>query len=181
MSWYWWMILGAALFGVARWWIADAMQARRTCSWCTRVSGNHVAGHTDDQCQAPRRDQELREQYESALKRQNTQQDQDNARRTATQAEQATRAAARLRLITVGTITTRTRTSGPNEIHVSGWEFDRSHEPGSEGRASSPTRTPYQHTGAPEAAHGWSLDELHAMAHGGSCRCDVVRLARNVC
>lgn len=179
MAWYWWMILGAALFGVARWWIADAVQSSKTCTWCTRVSGYCVAGHTDGQCQAPRRDQELREQYESALKRQTSQQEEGRARRVAAQAGEATRAAARLRLLTVGTITTRTGRGG-NEIHVSGWEFDRSHEPGSEGRASSPTRTAYQHTGAPEAAHGWSLDELHAMAHGGSCRCDVVRLARYV-
>ncbi|MGW8730563.1 hypothetical protein ACWGNF_31555 [Streptomyces sp. NPDC055808] len=179
MTWYWWMILGAALFGAARWWFADALQARRTCAWCSRVSGHPVTGHTDGQCQAPRRDQELHEQYESALKRQSARQDDDRARTAADQAEKATRAAARLRLITVGTITTRTG-RGPNEIHISGWEFDRSHEPGSEGRASSPTHTPYQHTGAPEAAHGWTLDELHAMAHGGSCRCDVVRLARYV-
>ncbi|WP_435059515.1 hypothetical protein [Streptomyces sp. bgisy060] len=179
MSWYWWMLLGAALFGVARWWIADALQSRATCTWCTGVSGHRVAGHTDGQCQAPRRDQELREQYESALKRQSSQKDSDRARRAAVQAEETARAAARLRLIKVGTITTRTGRGG-NEIHVTGWEFDRSHEPGSEGRVSSSTRTEYRHTGAPEAAHGWTLDELHAMAHGGSCCCDVVRLARYV-
>lgn len=179
MSWYWWMILGAALFGAARWWTTGAVRSATTCTWCTRVSGHHVAGHTDGQCQAPGRDKELREQYDNSLKRQSTQQDQARARRAAVQAETTARTAARLRLIKVGTITTRTGRSG-NQIHVTGWEFDAAHQPGSEGRASSPTRTEHHHTGAPETAHGWTLGELHAMAHGGSCRCDVVRITQHM-
>ncbi|MEU2076615.1 hypothetical protein [Streptomyces sp. NPDC013489] len=175
MSWYWWMILGAAVFGAARWWIADMLYSRTTCSWCTRVSGHDVHGHTDDQCQAPGRDQQLREQYESSLQRQTDRREHDRARRTEADAAQAGRAAARLRLIKVGTITTRTG-GGRNEIHVTGWEFDASHEPGREGRVSSPNRTPYTGSST-EAGYGWSLAELHAMAHGGSCRCDVARLA----
>lgn len=59
---------------------------------------------------------------------------------------------------------------------MSGWAFDTLSGPHT--GPSKETSQPYSSTGAPEKAHGWTLQELHAIAHGRACQCDVVRLAR---
>jgi cytoskeletal protein RodZ len=180
MSWYWWMVLGAVLALVARWWLQDlfgSLRPVKTCEWCRRASGGHqVTGHSWEECEGPRADRRAEEHREADRRSKQERRQETAAAKAATNAENIARLAAKLRIIQVGTITTR-HTSRRNEINVSGWHFDQA---GPYSGPSSPNAQAVAWEGAPEQAHGWTLLELHTIAHGGSCRCDVLDLARHV-
>ncbi|MFE2693674.1 hypothetical protein [Streptomyces mirabilis] len=179
MSWYWWMTLGAVLALVARSGLPGLFTALRpvkTCSWCERTSGFQVLGHSFEECQGPRAERREEDRRHEEQLRQRVQRKQNSQDRATVQAERAARHEARLRLIQVGKITTR-HTARGNSIDLTGWIFDRTSGPGPISITDGSLQS-YLMTGAPEKAHGWTLPELHALAHGGSCTCDVVRLAR---
>ena len=182
MSWYWWMALGAALALAARWWSKDlfgSLRPVKTCEWCRRASGGHeVTGHSWEECEGPRADRRAEEQREADRRFKADRRRQNAEAKAATDAENIARLAAKLRIIQVGTITTR-RNSRGGVIDVSGWHFDRVSGPNN-GGPSSPNGQAMTWKGAPEQAHGWTLLELHTIAHGGSCQCDVLDLARHV-
>jgi len=165
-----WIVLGAVLLGALQAGLRQLRMPETGCSWCTRVSGHTVTGHTADMCQGPRIAEQQRADIDAAHQRdlkRCAEQLTEHASRS--EAEKA-RTDARLRIEHIGTVTTR-----GNEIHVTGWQF--STLPYGVKAASSQT---FGHRGRPEQTCGWSVQELHAMAHGGACRCDVVRLARTL-
>ncbi|MFD0287709.1 hypothetical protein [Streptomyces lutosisoli] len=180
MSWYWWMFVGAALALVARALLpglASALRPVRTCSWCERTSGFQVLGHGSEECQGPRAERREEDRRHAEKLSQRAQRKRSSQDRATAQAERAARHEARLRLIQVGKITTRCTARG-NSIDLTGWIFDRTSGPGPISVTDGSLQS-YLTTGAPERVHGWTLPELHALAHGGSCPCDVMRLARN--
>ncbi|MGW6571928.1 hypothetical protein ACWGAN_07100 [Streptomyces sp. NPDC054945] len=175
--WYALMLLGATIALGGRWYFCGtlASRPRERCSWCRMASGHEVTGHNYETCQGPVRER-LAEERQAAdrkfaaerreAQRQTQQNDLD--RRLARQR-------GRMRLVQVGTVTTRTSSSGP-VIDISGWVFDAATI--ASGQRPSGAPTTFRTGGAPEKVHGWTLPELHAMAHGGACTCDVVRLSR---
>ncbi|MEU0030769.1 hypothetical protein [Streptomyces sp. NPDC006335] len=181
MPWYLWMLLGAVVYvGVSYYLIESATAIRpkspETCSWCSSASGHTVTGHSYATCRGPvdARVAEERRRADQQFKREHR--DEDARKAAQAKAAELARHAGKMRMLQIGTITTRTGPRG-NEIHVSGWAFDTL--PGPHTGPSKGTSQPYSGTGAPEEVHGWTLRELHAIAHGGACRCDVVRLTRN--
>ncbi|MFE7442379.1 hypothetical protein ACFU7X_18230 [Streptomyces chartreusis] len=140
------------------------------CSWCTRASGHEVTGHTDDQCQGPRLAQSQRAEIEATHQRDLQRSEARLTEHTEKRKAERARTAARLRIEHIGNVTTRGR-----EIHITGWRFS-THPFGTEVTGGQA----YSYVGAPEQTSGWNVDELHAIAHGGACRCDVARLARIV-
>ncbi|TDU67903.1 hypothetical protein [Streptomyces sp. KS 21] len=175
--WYVLLLIGAAVALGGRWYFYGTLASRpgETCSWCRTASGHEVVGHTFETCHGPVRER-LAEERQAAdrkfaaerreAQRQTQQNDLD--RRLARQQ-------GRMRLVQVGTVTTRTSSSGP-VIDISGWVFDAATT--ASGQRPSGAPTTFRTGGAPEKIHGWTLPELHAMAHGGACSCDVVRLSR---
>jgi hypothetical protein len=142
----------------------------KVCSWCTRVSGHEVTGHTVDRCQGPRLAEQQRAEFEATHKQALQRSEDRLTRQTEKRETEKARTAARLRIEHIGNVTTRGR-----EIHITGWRFT-THPFGTETTGGQA----YSYVGAPEQTSGWNVEELHAMAHGGACRCDVVRLARTV-
>ncbi|MFI6658138.1 hypothetical protein ACIBL8_21745 [Streptomyces sp. NPDC050523] len=175
MSAWLYVILGAVVLAGAQAVVRQLRTPPACCSWCTRASGHQVTGHTDNHCRGPLLAQQQRADIDAAhqrdLDRKNTQLTEQNVRR---QAERE-RHAARLRILQVGTIATR-RTGRGNRIVLAGWIFDRTTGPG-DAAVIHGTPQLITATGAPEKIHGWTLPELHAMVHGGACRCDVTDLA----
>ncbi|MCY0946316.1 hypothetical protein [Streptomyces antarcticus] len=177
--WYVWIVIGAATALGGRWYLCGTLadKARETCSWCRSASGSEVTGHTYETCRGPVREQQAEQQRSAERKfnadrraeyQQTRQNDLDRRR---------TRQQGRMRLVQVGTVTTRTGAGEP-VIDINGWVFDGATN--TSGQHPSGTPTTFRVTGTPESVHGWTLPELHAMAHGGACTCDVVRLSRNV-
>ncbi|MGW0647314.1 hypothetical protein ACWD4T_00665 [Streptomyces umbrinus] len=146
------------------------------CSWCTRASGHQVTGHTETQCRGPRLAQQQRADLGTAHQRDLDRKNKQLAKQAVQRQAEKERHAARLRILQIGTITTR-RTCRRNVINITGWTFDRLSGPRGADVADG-TPEVFEITGTPEKIHGWTLAELHAIAHGGSCTCDVVQLAR---
>ncbi|MFD0269631.1 hypothetical protein ACFVGY_24145 [Streptomyces sp. NPDC127106] len=178
LPWYVLILIGAALaLGGRRYFYGTlATRPRESCSWCRIASGHEVAGHTYATCHGPVRERQAEQQKAAdrkfaADRRENLRQTQQNDldRRLARQR-------GRMRLVQVGTVTTRTSSSGA-VIDISGWVFDAATT--TSGQRSPGRPTTFRTGGAPEKVHGWTLPELHAMAHGGACTCDVVRLSRS--
>ncbi|MGW3414574.1 hypothetical protein [Streptomyces sp. NPDC000888] len=166
-----WVVLGAVLLSL----LQAAVRALRmppVCSWCARASGHEVTGHTTQQCQGPRRAEQQRADIDAAHQRDLERRD----RRLADHADRRTaerqRTAAKLRVEQIGTVTTRGR-----EIHVTGWRFS-AYPYGVEVPGGGQLAYAYQ--GRPEQTSGWTVEELHAMTHGGACSCDVARLAKTL-
>ncbi|MGW2865921.1 hypothetical protein [Streptomyces sp. NPDC001205] len=181
MSWYWWMVLGAlALMGARALWgkLREIVRPTRSCSWCARSSGFEVTGHSYEMCRGPHSERLAEEQRLADRQFEEKRRKEFAAAQAVTRAEDFARQSARLRLLQVGTITTRSTSRG-DIIDVSGWQFDLSCGPNG-GGASSASAENFRTTGAPEKVHGWTLQELHALAHGGACNCDVVRMAKHV-
>ncbi|MFF4741293.1 hypothetical protein ACFY2W_36230 [Streptomyces sp. NPDC001262] len=182
MFWFLWMALGAVTVLGLRVLVAKARESVapvKTCEWCRRVSGGYeVTGHSYEECDGPKavRREEERRHADRLFKEERRKE--YAAAQAATEAEEIARQAAKMRLIQVGTITTR-RTADGDVIDISGWHFDTAPGPNN-GGPSTPDSRPLSWRGAPEKAHGWTLQELHTMAHGGACQCDVLRLARRV-
>ncbi|WP_331732166.1 hypothetical protein OG592_41265 (plasmid) [Streptomyces avidinii] len=172
-----WLVIGAATaLGGRRYLSATlANRARTTCSWCRTASGYDVTGHTYETCHGPARERQAEEQR--AWERRLTADRQTQYQRTRQNDldRRRDRQKSRKRLVQVGTVTTRTGPGGP-VIDISGWVFDSATT--SSGQRPSGSPTTFRTTGSPEKVHGWTLPELHAMAHGGACACDVVRLSR---
>jgi hypothetical protein len=182
MTWYWWMILGAALALGGTYYLTGSLQAIKpkapeTCAWCSRVSGHTVTGHSYQACRGPADAQLTEERRRSSAQAARQRRSQEAEHLAAATATERARQDSRARILQVGTITTRTSPRG-NEIHVSGWVFDSLTGPYSGPSKGSPQ--PFSGPGAPEKWCGWTVLELHAIAHGGGCRCDVVRLAQHV-
>lgn len=180
MPWYLWMLLGAVVYIGLSYYLTESLIALKpkppeTCSWCSSASGHTVTGHSYATCRGPV-DAHLAEERRRADQKFRQDRRTENAQQqaAATELERA-RQAGRLRMLQIGTITTRTGPRG-NQIHVSGWAFDSLSGPYS--GPSDGTLQSYSGTGAPEKTCGWTIQELHAVAHGGACQCDVVRLAR---
>ncbi|GAA1552984.1 hypothetical protein [Streptomyces globosus] len=175
MPWYL-LLIGAVIALGGRWYFCGTLadKPRGTCSWCRAASGHEVAGHTYETCRGPVRERQAEEQraadrkFAAARRAQHQQTRQNDLDR------QLARQKSRMRLVQVGTVTTRTGAGGP-VIDISGWVFDTA----ASGQRPSGQPTAFRTRGAPEKVHGWTLPELHAMAHGGACTCDVVRLSRN--
>ncbi|MBT2406854.1 MULTISPECIES: hypothetical protein [unclassified Streptomyces] len=176
--WYVLLLIGAAiaLGGRQYFYGTLANKPRETCSWCRMASGHEVAGHTYETCRGLVRERQAEEQRAADRKfaadrraehQQNQQNELDQSR---------ARQKGRMRLLQVGTVTTRTGPTG-YVIDISGWMFDAATAASGQRPSGSPAT--FRTTGAPENVHGWTLPELHAMAHGGACTCDVVRLSRN--
>jgi hypothetical protein len=144
------------------------LRVPKVCSWCTRASGHEVTGHTVDRCQGPRLAEQQRAEIEATHQRALQRSEDRLTQQTKKREAETARTASRLRIEHIGTVTTRGR-----EIHITGWRFS-THPFGTETAGGQA----YSYVGAPEQTSGWNVDELHAMAHGGACRCDVVRLAR---
>lgn len=163
------VVLGAVLLGALQ---AAVRQLRmpKVCSWCTSASGHEVTGHTVDRCQGPRLAAQQRAEIDAAHQRDLKRSEARLTEHTEKSEAEKARTAARLRIEHIGNVTTRGR-----EIHITGWRFS-THPFGTETTGGQA----YAYQGAPEQTSGWNVDELHAMAHGGACRCDVVRLARTV-
>lgn len=177
MPWYLWMLLGAVVYVGVSYYLTESLIAIRpkppeTCSWCSSTSGHTVTGHSYATCRGPV-DAQLAEERHRADQKVKRERRVEDARQA--KAAELARHACKMRILQIGTITTRTSPRG-NEIHVSGWAFDTLSGP--HAGPSKGTSQPYSSIGAPEKAHGWTLQELHAIAHGGACQCDVVRLTR---
>ncbi|MFE9481220.1 hypothetical protein ACFYNM_21765 [Streptomyces spororaveus] len=177
--WYVLLLIGAAIALGGRWYFYGTLASRpsETCSWCRTASGHEVAGHTFETCHGPVRgrlagERQAVDRNFAAERREAQRQTQQNEldRRRARQQ-------GRMRLMQVGTVTTRTGFRGRPVIDISGWVFDAATT--TSGQHPSGSSTTFRTGGAPEKVHGWNLPELHAMAHGGACACDVVRLSRN--
>lgn len=173
LAWYWWMLLGAAVTIGGTYWLTGSLaaikpKAPESCTWCSRASGHTVTGHSYETCHAPVSAQANEERRVAVLQYTKQRQEDKATAAAANRASEIARQKARLRVLQIGTLTTRTGRGG-NEIRVEGWHFDR----------SAGNSAAYNTTGAPEAVHGWTLAELHAIAHGGACKCDVVRLAKH--
>ncbi|WP_327388918.1 hypothetical protein [Streptomyces sp. NBC_01207] len=176
--WYVWLAIGAATVLGGRWYFSGTLtiRAHESCSWCRTASGHEVTGHTYESCRGPVREQQAEEQRaterrfaaDRRVQYQQTRQNDLERRRARQQG--------RMRLVQVRTVTTRTGSSGP-AIDINGWVFDGATT--ASGRRPPGSPTTVRVTGAPEKVHGWTLPELHAMAHGGACTCDVVRLSRS--
>ncbi|MFD4555302.1 hypothetical protein ACFWP5_13445 [Streptomyces sp. NPDC058469] len=166
-----WVALGAVLLSLLQA-AVRALRVPSVCSWCTRASGHEVTGHTFDQCRGPRLAEQQRADIDAAhrrdLERRDRQLTEHADRRTAEQQ----RTAAKLRVEQIGNVTTRGR-----EIHVTGWRF-ATYPYGAE--APGGGQQAYAYQGRPEQASGWTVEELHAMTHGGACSCDVARLAKTL-
>ncbi|ONK09276.1 hypothetical protein [Streptomyces sp. MP131-18] len=176
MAWTWWMALGAATLLALRVVVAKIRPAR-TCSWCGRMSGHEVTGHSYGRCQGPQRERRADEQFRAELERTRAKWRRERERDTARAAAQIALDTSKMRLIKVGTITTRS-SRGALIVDISDWAFDNTSGPYS-GFTPGGTQRTFNGTGAPEKFHGWTLPELHLIAHGGQCRCDVARLAKN--
>jgi hypothetical protein len=176
MSAWLYILLGAVVLAGAQAGVRQLRMPSAGCSWCTRASGHQVTGHTDNQCRGPLLAQQQRTDIDTAHRRDLDRKDQQLAEQAAQHQAEKMRHAARLRILQVGTITTR-RTGRGNSIVLSGWIFDRTTGPGNAGDIPG-TPQMITATGAPEKIHGWTLPELHAMVHGGACTCDVATLAR---
>jgi hypothetical protein len=180
MPWYLWMVLGAVLYIGLSYYLTESLIAIRpkppeTCSWCSSASGHTVTGHSYAACRGPVDARLTEERRRADQKFKQERRDENTQRQDAAKKLERARQASKLRMLQIGTITTRTG-SRRNEIHVTGWVFDTLSGPYS--GPSKGTPQPYSNTGAPEKTCGWTLHELHAIAHGGACRCDVVRLTR---
>ncbi|MFF7764220.1 hypothetical protein [Streptomyces griseorubiginosus] len=164
MSAWLYIILGAVLLAGAQTGVRQLRMPPPRCSWCTRASGHPVTGHTNTHCQGPLLAQQQRAdidaRHQRDLDRKDRQLTEQSARHQAVQERHATR----LRILQVGTITTR-RTGRGNRIVLAGWVFDRTAGPSSTSAVHG-TPEPISAMGAPEKIHGWTLPELHAMAHG---------------
>jgi hypothetical protein len=163
-------VLGALLLAALQAAARQLSGPRPGCSWCSRVSGHEVTGHTADQCQGPRRAEQQRADIDSAHQRDLDRARQEGNEQAAQRQAEKARQAARLRIQQIGTVTTR-----GHEIHIAGWEF--SSVPFG---AKAPHSQFFGYRGRPELASGWTVEELHAMSHGGGCHCDVARLARTL-
>lgn len=180
MPWYLWMLLGAVVYIGLSYYLTESLIALKpkppeTCSWCSSASGYTVTGHSHATCRGPADAQRAEEQRRADQHFKKEQRDEAARQRAAYEELERGRPAGKLRVIQIGTITTRTGTRR-NEIHVTGWGFDALSGP--HAGPSSGTFQPYSGTGAPEKTCGWTVQELHAIAHGGACQCDVARLAQ---
>ncbi|WP_316782950.1 hypothetical protein [Streptomyces sasae] len=176
MSAWLYMILGAVILAGAQTVVRRLRMPPATCSWCARASGHQVTGHTADQCRGPVLAQQQRTDIDAAHERDLARKDSQLSEQAARRQAEKERHAARLRILQVGTMSTR-RTGRGNSIIISGWIFDRTTGPRDASTLNGAPET-FATTGAPERTHGWTLTELHAMVHGGACTCDVVTLAR---
>ncbi|WHM41099.1 hypothetical protein [Streptomyces sp. BPTC-684] len=180
LAWYGWMAIGAVLAIAGTYWLTGSLAAIKpkpadVCSWCSRASGHQVTGHTYETCRGPA-DAQLAEQRRLADRKSAKARDEEYAtQEAARKAAERARHATKLRVLQIGTVTTRTGPQG-NEIHTNGWAFDTLASPHS--GPSNGTTQAYSTTGGPERISGWTIQELHTIAHGGACQCDVIRLAR---
>ncbi|MEV6424996.1 hypothetical protein [Streptomyces sp. NPDC051662] len=166
-----WIVLGAVLLSL----LQAAVRTLRmppACSWCTRVSGHQVTGHTTQQCQGPRIAEQQRADIDAAHQRDLERRDRQLAGHVERRTAERQRTAAKLRVEQIGTVATRGR-----EIHITGWRFS-TYPHGVEAPAG--VGQAYSYEGRPERTSGWTVEELHAMTHGGACGCDVARLAKTL-
>ncbi|MEU9405795.1 hypothetical protein AB0E08_08820 [Streptomyces sp. NPDC048281] len=180
MPWYLWMLLGVVVYVGVSYYLTESLIALKpkppeTCSWCTSTSGHTVTGHSYATCRGSAAAQRAEEQRRGDLKFEKERRTEAAQQRAAHEEAERVRQAGKLRMLQIGTITTRTA-SRRNEIHITGWGFDALSGPYS--GPSGGAFEPYTGTGAPERTCGWTVHELHAIAHGGACHCDVARLAQ---
>ncbi|MGC5000624.1 hypothetical protein [Streptomyces sp. DT195] len=166
-----WVALGAVLLSLLQAGVRT-LRVPPACSWCTRVSGHEVTGHTAEQCRGPRLAEQQRADLSAAHQRDLDRRDRQLAEHADRRTAERQRTAAKLRVERIGSVTTRGR-----EIRITGWAFSTYPYgvpvPAGAGQA-------YAYQGRPEQTSGWTVEELHAMTHGGACDCDVARLAKTL-